>query len=124
MSLDTSRRTFIKQTIAASAAVVLPTSLLSQTSIAYTNHSSSGQHTVLIEGSHFVTKSLPVKVGDTVTWVNKDIVPHTATAKDRSWDTGLIKSGGRASITISAGMTTEYFCEYHPVMVASIKISQ
>ena len=36
-------------------------------------------HTVQIKGMAFVPATLNVSVGDTIVWVNDDLVPHTAT---------------------------------------------
>ena len=79
-------------------------------------------HIIEITGLAFSIEKLSVKPGDTVTWANSDIVPHTATADDRSWDTGLIKPGEHTSIEIISGMTELYFCEYHPTMTASLVV--
>ena len=38
-------------------------------------------HTVTIEGMRFQPEMLTVERGDTIVWVNKDLVPHTATSK-------------------------------------------
>ena len=114
------RRVLIKQTATACAVAVLPYSLF--LSLQAAQASDIKEHEVIINDFQFAIASLPVKLGDKVTWVNKDIVPHTATAKDRSWDTGLIAPGEQVSITITAGMSEEYFCEYHPMMVASIRM--
>ena len=38
-------------------------------------------HTVVIEGSRFSPSALTVKAGDSVMWLNKDLFPHTATAR-------------------------------------------
>jgi plastocyanin len=112
------RRVLIKQTATACAVAALPVSILLTKKTALAK--SAIEHKVNIGGFTFDIETLLVKVGDTVKWVNNDIVPHTATAKDRSWDTGLISPGNQASITIIAGMSAEYFCEYHPMMVAEI----
>lgn len=63
-----------------------------------------------------------VRVGDRVTWINKDIVPHTATAKDRSWDADALAPNQRHTITVKAGMTQSYFCHYHPSMIAKLDL--
>tara|TARA_R110002073_G_scaffold85978_26_gene204337 strand:- start:528 stop:848 length:321 start_codon:yes stop_codon:yes gene_type:complete len=48
-------------------------------------------NTIRIEKLKFSPPVLEAAVGDTITWVNCDVVPHTATALDKSWDTGLLK---------------------------------
>ena len=44
---------------------------------------------VTIEHFAFVPANVTVADGDTIVFVNKDIVPHTATATDNSWTTVL-----------------------------------
>jgi len=40
-------------------------------------------HSVAIDGTNFQPAMLTVKVGDSVTWVNKDPFPHTVTSGRR-----------------------------------------
>ena len=54
---------------------------------------SAAEHVVTIEGMRFVPATLAVRRGDRVTWVNKDLVPHTATAQSKAFDSGAIAAG-------------------------------
>ena len=56
-----------------------------------------------------------IRPGDTLVWINRDIVPHTATADDRSWSTGQLARGDSAR-RIVTGQEAGYFCELHPAM--------
>ncbi len=78
------------------------------------------EHVVEITMFKFIPESLSVKAGDTIIWVNKDIVPHTATADDLSFDTGELKQNESASITISSDQVVSYFCKFHPTMKAKL----
>ncbi|HMB48325.1 MAG TPA: cupredoxin family copper-binding protein [Afifellaceae bacterium] len=80
-------------------------------------------HEVEIKAFKFVPATLKVSPGDTITWTNRDLVPHTATAHDKSWDTGRIERGKSASITCRQGMATAYFCRFHPAMKAKLENS-
>ena len=66
-----------------------------------------------------------VKLGDTITWTNRDIVPHTVTAEDADWDSGEILPGETWTMTVTeetfAEMSGAYFCGYHPVMRSSLE---
>src|SRR5262249_51523265 len=44
------------------------------------------RHRVTIKGLHFAPADVVVGPGDTVVWVNRDLVSHTVTAQDGSWD--------------------------------------
>lgn len=83
------------------------------------------QHFVEIATFAFLPEVLVVNVGDTVTWTNRDIVPHTATSLPGLWDTGFIESGGSISLRVTAQMFDatqgeNYYCEYHPQMRARL----
>lgn len=55
-------------------------------------------------------------VGDTVTWVNTDVLAHTATAADGVWDSGLLMEGDEWSLVIESAGRIGYACTPHPVM--------
>jgi len=78
-------------------------------------------HVVAIEGMAFPPATLTVKRGDTVTWRNQDLVPHTVTAKGR-FDSGEIAAGRSWSWVATAPGTYEYVCAYHPGMRAAIVV--
>jgi len=74
-------------------------------------------HTVEIRGMKFHPAELPVAVGDTVVWINRDIVPHTATATGRvPWDTGSLPDGGSGRLVPTRAGTLRYSCTFHPTM--------
>ena len=47
-------------------------------------------HTITITGMQFTPATLTIKPGDTVLWVNKDIVAHTATSAAAAFDSRVI----------------------------------
>jgi plastocyanin len=74
---------------------------------------------ILMNGIAFAPKQVTVHVGDTLVWANQDIVAHTATAKDKSWDVNVLpgKSGRTA---MKAAGTFDYICRYHPNMTGEV----
>ena len=52
--------------------------------------SSGDTHRVLMKSVDYEPKTITARVGDTVEWVNEDIVAHTATANDRSWEVNVL----------------------------------
>jgi plastocyanin len=70
----------------------------------------------------FTPGNLQVPVGAKVTWTNYDDAPHTATAKDGSWDTGILNKGQAATITFDKAGDYMYYCKVHPNMVARITV--
>jgi plastocyanin len=61
------------------------------------------------------------KVGDTVTWTNKDVFAHTATANNGDFDVTLPPHGSGSFVLKKAG-DVSYYCRFHPNMKATIKV--
>ena len=116
--INRDRRLMLGQVVAAFAAVAV-----APLAVACGEKHEATEYVVEIKGSEFATLDLKVKSGDIVTWVNRDIVPHTATAKDETWDTGLIATNERKSIVVTAEMNPDYYCRFHPMMVAKLEIA-
>src|SRR3954453_6652605 len=70
----------------------------------------------------FAPAPLTVDQGDTVTWVNNGPTPHSATANNGSFNTGILKAGQSASHTFAQAGTYSYFCQPHPFMKATIVV--
>src|SRR5579884_3531085 len=51
--------------------------------------------TVSALDNSFSPKVLHVKVGQTVTWINNGQSPHTVTADNKSFDSGIFQSGAK-----------------------------
>ena len=61
------------------------------------------------------------KVGDTIEWINNDIVAHTATARSGEWDV-LIPSKKTTKQVLNKAGTYEFYCRFHPNMKGSLSI--
>jgi plastocyanin len=57
----------------------------------------------------------PLKVGDTVVFVNKDMFRHTVTASNNSFNLDLMP-GARGSVHINSAGHAAFYCKYHPGM--------
>ena len=64
---------------------------------------------------------LEVQHGDTVVWLNHDIVPHTATASTKpAWSTGTLSQDQSGQYVPRNSGAVEYFCELHPGMKGTL----
>jgi plastocyanin len=61
------------------------------------------------------------KVGDSIEWINKDVLAHTATARNGDFDVNLPPKKS-ASFVLKKPGTVEYYCRYHPNMKATLKV--
>lgn len=76
----------------------------------------SRSHTVEIRGFAYLPATLQVATGDTVVWVNRDAVPHTATRDGRRWDSGTINAEQKWRLIAASPGSQPYYCTFHPVM--------
>jgi plastocyanin len=79
------------------------------------------RHVVEIRGMAFHPEVLKVRRGDTVVWINRDIVPHSATATRKSgWDTGTLLQGKSGQYVATREGEDPYSCKLHPVMLGKL----
>ena len=82
-------------------------------------------HLITIVGMAFAPTSLHVRVGDTVQFQNKDIVPHTATSRARGgFDSGMIKPGNTWSVVLKEAGTIHFACQFHTEMTGEIIVEK
>ncbi len=77
---------------------------------------------VAIRDFAFSPPTVEIRVGDTVTWTNRDSVAHTATARNGSFDTGLLAEGASGSVRFTAAGTYRYLCTPHPEMTGTVVV--
>jgi len=77
---------------------------------------------VSIEGLIYAPAVVTVAHGDTVVFTNRDIVPHTVTARDGAFDSGMIAAGATWRYVAREAGTVEYYCTFHPTMKGTLKV--
>ena len=77
---------------------------------------------VTIDNFVFEPARLTIKAGTTVTWTNRDDIPHTVAAKDRAFKSKVMDTDESYSFTFSTPGEYAYFCSLHPHMTASIVV--
>jgi plastocyanin len=101
--------------VAWAATLIVSCGLLALPLVAFAATSS-----VTIQNSAFAPATTPVRVGDTVTWTNRDAFSHTSTSDTGAWDTGVIAAGASRSITFSVPGTFAYHCSIHAFMKGTV----
>ena len=81
-----------------------------------------GKTIVEISGSAFQPQTLDVKVGDTVTFVNKDEIAHTATA-DGTFDSKTLEQGASFDFKATQAGKIDYLGLFHPGMTGTINVT-
>jgi plastocyanin len=84
-------------------------------------HAEGKTHVIEINRMAFASAPSGIHVGDTVVWRNKDVVPHTATAKSGAFDL-TIASGAEAQTVVRTAGSILYFCRFHPGMKSTLNV--
>jgi plastocyanin len=77
---------------------------------------------VTIDKAAFAQLKVTLTVGDTIEWINNDVVDHTATAKNKDWDVN-IPAGKKARLVLKKAGTVDFYCRYHPNMSGQLVIA-
>lgn len=77
---------------------------------------------VTIDKLTFSPAIINAKVGDTIEWINKDILAHTATVKG-GWDV-MIPVGKSSSLVLDEAESVEYYCRFHPNMKGRVTVTE
>ena len=77
---------------------------------------------VKIDNFTFNPQQITVKAGATVTWVNHDDIPHTATSKTGVFKSKALDTDDKFSFTFATPGSYPYFCALHPHMTGTIVV--
>jgi plastocyanin len=78
--------------------------------------------TVTVSDYKFGPSAITIHAGETITWANAGPTGHSATARDHSFDTGVLPKGHSASHTFSKAGTYAYICSIHPFMHGTVVV--
>jgi plastocyanin len=79
------------------------------------------QFTIVIEKLKFGTVPTELHVGDTILWQNNDVLRHSVTARDKSFDIDLPPKTEVTQVLGAAG-TFAFFCKFHPGMTGTLVV--
>ena len=75
---------------------------------------------VKIDNFSFTPTTLTVTAGTTVTWTNRDDIPHTVVSTDGVFKSKALDTDDKFSFVFSKPGTYSYFCSVHPKMTGQI----
>jgi plastocyanin len=77
---------------------------------------------VKIDNFSFGPATVTVPVGTTVTWTNRDDIPHTAVSTDGVFKSKVMDTDDKFSIVFTKPGTYPYYCTIHPKMTGQIVV--
>src|SRR5437879_12211588 len=75
---------------------------------------------VKIDNFSFGPGTLTVPAGTTVTWINRDDIPHTVVSTEGVFKSKVLDTDEKFSFTFSKAGTYPYFCSIHPKMTGKV----
>jgi plastocyanin len=77
---------------------------------------------VKIDNFSFGPQALTVVVGTTVTWTNRDDIPHTVVSTDGVFKSKVRDTDEKFSYTFTKAGTYPYYCSVHPKMTGKVVV--
>ena len=75
---------------------------------------------VKIDNFSFGPATVTVPVGTTITWTNRDDIPHTVVSDDKVFKSKVLDTDEKFSYTFAKPGTYGYFCSIHPKMTGRV----
>jgi plastocyanin len=77
---------------------------------------------VKIDNFSFGPTALTVPAGTTVTWTNRDDIPHTVVSTDGVFKSKALDTDDKFSFVFTKPGTYSYFCSIHPKMTGTVVV--
>jgi plastocyanin len=77
---------------------------------------------VFIRDNYFDLADVAVEPGSSITWINEGSEPHTVTADNGLFDSGVLNPGESYTVWLEGAGTVTYHCTIHPSMTGSIVV--
>lgn len=77
---------------------------------------------VKIDNFSFGPATITVAAGTTVTWTNRDDIPHTVVSDDKVFKSKALDTDDKFSYTFTKAGTYGYFCSIHPKMTGKVVV--
>ena len=80
-------------------------------------------HVIAMDKMKFGAVPANIRKGDTILWVNRDMLRHTATAANKSFDVDLPPKTQKR-MTVRASGAIPFKCKYHPGMRGMLRVAR
>lgn len=84
--------------------------------------SSGGNEKVSVDNFSFAPATATVPIGSTVTWTNRDDIPHTVVSTEQAFKSPVLDTDQQFSHRFETAGTYKYFCSIHPKMTGQVVV--
>ena len=116
------KRTLFVRGLAIALLLVPTTVLVLHSTAAAGEDAKTSPAEVRVDNFSFGPGTLTVAVNSTVTWINKDDVPHVIASNDGVFKSKALDTDDKYSYTFTKAGTYPYYCSIHPKMVGKIVV--
>jgi plastocyanin len=116
------RNTVWVASFTASVVIAIVLLIAGSPSVRASDQPSAGNAEVKIDNFVFGPQTITVPVGSTVTWTNKDDIPHTTVSTDGVFKSKVMDTDEKFSFTFTKAGTYSYFCSVHPKMTGKVVV--
>ena len=103
-------------------AAVLGAAVATATALVLPAAADDAPRAVTIDNFTFNPQRLTIKTGSTVTWTNKDDIPHALASVGALFRSKALDTDDNYSFTFTTPGTYQYFCSLHPHMTGTIVV--
>jgi Icc protein len=83
----------------------------------------AGGQQVVVDNFSFAPTMAAVPAGSTITWTNRDDVPHNIVSTEQKFKSPVLDTDEQFSHTFAAPGTYTYYCSIHPKMTGQVVVS-
>ena len=116
------KRRFFIAILATAVQLIIAPILVLQPVRARSEEAKSSPTEVRVDNFTFAPQTLTVPVNSTVTWINKDDVPHVIASNEGLFKSKALDTDDKYSYTFTTAGTYAYYCSVHPRMVGKIVV--
>jgi len=116
------RKRLLVGALSVAAGLAIASVLMLHPTVARSEDAKASAVEVRVDNFTFAPETLTVPANSTVTWVNKDDIPHVIASNDGLFKSKALDTDQKYSYTFSKAGTYPYYCSIHPKMVGKIVV--
>jgi plastocyanin len=82
----------------------------------------TGAHDVVVDNFSFAPATASVPAGTTITWTNRDDVPHNIVSTEQKFKSPVLDTDEQFSHRFDVPGSYKYFCSIHPRMTGQVVV--
>ena len=116
------RNSFWVASLTASVIIAIVLLVAGSPTVTANDQPSAASAEVKIDNFVFGPQTITVPIGATVTWTNKDDIPHTSVSTEGVFKSKVLDTDEKFSYTFTKAGTYSYYCTIHPKMTGKIVV--